>query len=46
MVDRARGIALKEDLLHRTLPLSQEKFYFDNPAVCMVYNAGELSLIE
>lgn len=24
----------------------QEKFYFDNPQVCMVFNAGELSLIE
>ncbi|KAJ3326468.1 hypothetical protein HDU76_012895, partial [Blyttiomyces sp. JEL0837] len=23
-----------------------EKFYFDNPSVCMVFNAGELSLIE
>lgn len=23
-----------------------EKFYFENPAVCMIYNAGELSLIE
>eukprot|EP01059_Diplonema_ambulator_P008871 TRINITY_DN18639_c0_g1_i5.p1 TRINITY_DN18639_c0_g1~~TRINITY_DN18639_c0_g1_i5.p1 ORF type:complete len:1382 (+),score=614.47 TRINITY_DN18639_c0_g1_i5:304-4146(+) len=24
----------------------QEKFVFDNPQVCMVFNAGELSLIE
>ncbi|TPX67270.1 hypothetical protein SpCBS45565_g03981 [Spizellomyces sp. 'palustris'] len=24
----------------------QEKFYFENPAVCMVFNAGELSLVE
>ena len=24
----------------------EEKFVFDNPAVCMVYNAGDLSLIE
>ncbi|KAK9829656.1 hypothetical protein WJX72_007146 [[Myrmecia] bisecta] len=24
----------------------QEKFVFDNPQVCMVYNAGELTLIE
>ena len=23
-----------------------EKFFFDNPAVCMVFEAGELSLIE
>ncbi|KAI8848693.1 hypothetical protein BC829DRAFT_443633 [Chytridium lagenaria] len=23
-----------------------EKFYFDNPQVCMVFNAGELSLVE
>lgn len=23
-----------------------EKFYFDNPTVCLVFNAGELSLIE
>lgn len=23
-----------------------EKFYFDNPSVCLVFNAGELSLIE
>ena len=23
-----------------------EKFYFDNPAVCMIYNAGELCLLE
>jgi intraflagellar transport protein 172 len=23
-----------------------EKFFFDNPRVCMVYNAGEISLIE
>jgi intraflagellar transport protein 172 len=24
----------------------KEKFFFDNPGICMVYNAGELSLIE
>ncbi|KAI8818942.1 uncharacterized protein EV422DRAFT_125936 [Fimicolochytrium jonesii] len=24
----------------------QEKFYFENPFVCMVFNAGELSLVE
>ncbi|KAJ3216179.1 hypothetical protein HDU67_009828 [Dinochytrium kinnereticum] len=24
----------------------EEKFYFDNPQVCMVFNAGELSLVE
>eukprot|EP00698_Gefionella_okellyi_P025059 TRINITY_DN9055_c0_g1_i1.p1 TRINITY_DN9055_c0_g1~~TRINITY_DN9055_c0_g1_i1.p1 ORF type:complete len:1722 (-),score=456.28 TRINITY_DN9055_c0_g1_i1:33-5198(-) len=24
----------------------EEKFFFDNPNVCMVFNAGELSLIE
>jgi len=24
----------------------KEKFYFDNPNVCMIYNAGELSMIE
>lgn len=23
-----------------------EKFYFDNPNICLVFNAGELSLIE
>ncbi len=23
-----------------------EKFYFDNPAVCMIYNAGELCLLD
>lgn len=23
-----------------------EKFYFDNPTVCLVFNAGELSLVE
>lgn len=23
-----------------------ERFYFDNPAVCMIYNAGELCLVE
>lgn len=23
-----------------------EKFYFDNPSVCLVFNAGELSLVE
>eukprot|EP00762_Andalucia_godoyi_P003650 ANDGO_00724.mRNA.1 Intraflagellar transport protein 172 len=23
-----------------------ERFYFDNPAVCMIYNAGELTIIE
>ncbi|KAI9096123.1 hypothetical protein DFS34DRAFT_154359 [Phlyctochytrium arcticum] len=24
----------------------KEKYYFDNPTVCMVFNAGELSLVE
>lgn len=24
----------------------QEKFYFDNPQLCMIFNAGELSLVE
>lgn len=24
----------------------RERFFFENPAVCMVFNAGELSLIE
>ncbi|XP_075225811.1 intraflagellar transport protein Oseg2 [Lycorma delicatula] len=24
----------------------QERFYFDNPNVCLIFNAGELSLIE
>lgn len=24
----------------------EEKFYFENPAVCMIFNAGELTLIE
>ena len=23
-----------------------EKFYFDNPTVCLIFNAGELSLVE
>nr|CAD7454857.1 unnamed protein product [Timema tahoe] len=25
---------------------NNEKFYFDNPTVCLVFNAGELSLVE
>ncbi|KAI9201990.1 uncharacterized protein BJ171DRAFT_584638 [Polychytrium aggregatum] len=25
---------------------SNEKFYFENPQVCMVFNAGELSIVE
>ncbi|XP_063226619.1 intraflagellar transport protein 172 homolog isoform X1 [Bacillus rossius redtenbacheri] len=25
---------------------SHERFYFDNPSVCLVFNAGELSLVE
>ena len=24
----------------------KEKFYFENPAVCMIFNAGELTLVE
>ena len=24
----------------------QEKFYFQNPSVCMIFNVGELSLVE
>ena len=23
-----------------------EKFYFDNSSVCMIFNAGELTLVE
>lgn len=23
-----------------------ERFYFDNPNVCLIFNAGELSLVE
>lgn len=23
-----------------------ERFYFDNPLVCLIFNAGELSLVE
>lgn len=25
---------------------SQEKFYLDNPNVCLIFNAGELTLVE
>lgn len=27
-------------------PGSTERFYFENPNVCLIFNAGELSLIE
>jgi intraflagellar transport protein 172 len=23
-----------------------EKFYFENPSVCMIFNCGELTLVE
>jgi intraflagellar transport protein 172 len=23
-----------------------ERYYFDNPAVCMIFNTGELTLVE
>lgn len=39
---------VKENLLSE-IPWSgsgQEKYFFDNPNACMVYNAGELSIIE
>lgn len=29
-----------------TVGSGKERFYFENPQVCMVYNAGELTLIE
>lgn len=25
---------------------ANEKFYFENPNVCLIFNAGELSLVE
>jgi intraflagellar transport protein 172 len=40
---------LQRNLLSEVLWTSSgrnEKFYFDNPTVCFIFNAGELSLVE
>ncbi|XP_050306348.1 intraflagellar transport protein 172 homolog [Anthonomus grandis grandis] len=53
LVAKTRETLLVADLLRNLLsevpwnnPDRNEKFYFENPNVCLVFNAGELTLIE
>jgi len=53
LVARTAETILLGDLQHNLLSEvlwansgRNEKFYFDNPNVCLIFNAGELSLVE
>ena len=43
MCDLTRGLTSE---IQWSVTSRHERFYFENPNVCLIFNAGELSLVE